>query len=131
MSRSGAKWWLWAVLLIALPVPYYIGDTELAPPLRLIFLTGLYAGIALEEGLAGATAIFAQVAAGTVAVYLALLLGAAAVLSRLIWRLKADVARRACVLVLGGLLLGASLFEIYDTPLSSSRMRSSIRHVLR
>ena len=131
MSRSRAKWWLWIFLLVALPVPYYMGDTELAPTLRLIFLTSLYVGIALEEGLTGTTAIFTQVAAGTAAVYMALLLGVAAVLSRLIWRLESTVARRACVLGLAGLLLGASLFEIYDTPLSSSRMRSSIQHVLR
>ena len=65
IEGSGAKWWLWLVLLLALPVPYYVGDTELAPTARLAFLTSIYVGIALEEGLVGTTAMFTQLGAGT------------------------------------------------------------------
>jgi hypothetical protein len=130
MSRRKAVILLWVVLFAALPVPFYMGASGLEPPLGVAFLAVLAGGIWLAEGGAGTTALFAGLAIVQALVY-ALLTG---LLARWLARLLfAWAPRRAPwgVAVLCAGLLAAALFPIYDTPLSSSRPRSSVLQLFR
>jgi hypothetical protein len=130
VSRRASQWLLWAVLACTVPLPYYAGDTELAPPVRAAFLSSLYLGILLTEGAVGTTVMIARSAGLTALAYLVGLFVVAALLARLLGGLRPG-ARTAVVGALVAALLGASLLEIYSTPLSSSRLRSNLLHVFR
>lgn len=125
MSRGTAVVLLWAVLFVALPVPFYMGASGMEPPLGVAFLAGLAGGIWWTEGGAGTTALFAGLALGQALGYALLtgLLAAASVRLAFAW-----APRRAPwgVALLCAALLVAALFPIYDTPLSSRRERSSV-----
>ena len=130
MSRRAAVCLLWAVFFAALPVPFYMGASGLEPPLGVVFLAGLAGGIWWSEGSGGTTALFAGLALAQALLYTAAAgLGAACVV-RALWSLA---PRRATwvVALLCGALATAALFPIYDTPLSSSRPRSSLLGLFR
>ncbi len=131
VSRSASKWLLWAALLLSLPLPFYMGAQGLVPPVRALFLAGIATGMLLTEGAHGTSGIFAGLGLAQGLAALLLSLGLAALLARLAWRLAPARARTPVVLALACAMLGAALLPIYDTPLSSSRARSSLLQAFR
>jgi hypothetical protein len=130
MSRRSAVCLLWAVFFAVLPVPFYMGASGLEPPLGVTFLAVLAGGIWLAEGSGGTTGLFAGLAVAQALLY-TLAAGLFAVCAaRALWRLSPRRAPWAAALIAGA-LLGASLFPIYDTPLSSSRPRSNLLGLFR
>ena len=125
MSRKSTRRLLWLVALATLPVPYYLGEAELAPVLRLAFLTGLLTSVAVVEGGFATVSIAAMGIAQTL-LYALLLSLAARLLARAVTLLPSALLRRAAVACLAIGLCAASLLPIYETPLSSSRLRSSL-----
>jgi hypothetical protein len=130
MSRRSAVVLVWAVLFAALPVPFYMGASGFEPPLGIAFLAGLAGGIWCSEGGAGTTSLFAGLAIAQALAYLLLTGLVAQGVARLLF---AWAPRRAHwgVAVLCAGLVGAALFPIYDTPLSSSRARSNVLQLFR
>jgi hypothetical protein len=131
MSRSAARWLLWLVLLITLPVPFFMGAQGLVPPIRVLFLAGIAAGMLLTEGAQGTAGMFAGLGVAQALIVVLLTLGLAALLARLIHRWLPQRLRTPVVILIAVSLLGVSLMPIYDTPLSSSRMRSSVLQAFR
>lgn len=125
MSTKNARRLLFATALLTLPVPFYLGEPELAPVLRLAFLTGLVAAVVAAEG-GMVTAALAGIGLVQALVWAGLLFAAAALAARALARIESGGARTAVVVALAAALLGASLGERYDTPLSSTRARSSL-----
>ncbi len=130
MSPRAQKWLLWTVFLGTIPVVFYLGEVERAPALRLAFFAALASWVALAEGVGtGVGAAFFVLGPVQALAYAGLLYALAAAIVRLLARLASAGLRTACVGGLAAICLGASLFEIYQTPLSSSRPRSSVMQI--
>lgn len=128
MTRRTARWLLWSVALVTLPVPFYLGDPELAPLLRLAFLTGLMGAVLAAEG-GGTLTLLVGVGVFQLLLFAGLLWLAAALLAWGIQRLRAPAARSAVVVAIAIALFAVSLAEIYQTPLSSTRPRSNLTQI--
>jgi hypothetical protein len=128
VSTAAARRWLWLAALATMPVPFYIGDTEWAPVLRLAFLTALFAAVMLAEG--GRTVIlFGTLGVVQTAVYTGLFYLAARLAARGVERIDSPPLRVAAVGTAVFLLVASSLLPIYRTPLSSTRLQSDLWHL--
>jgi hypothetical protein len=117
---------LFAAAALALPLPWYLGEVESAPWLRLAFFTSLLGSVLVVEGAHGTTGLFFGLGLAQTILYGAALRLAAALLARALAGLRAPAWRGAIVAALAIGMLGAGLLPIYRTPLSSSRARSSL-----
>ena len=128
VSPTAARRWLWLAAIATMPVPFYVGQAEWAPVLRLAFLSSLFAAVVIAEG--GSTpTLFCTVGLLQTAIYAALFYLAAAVAARATWRFAPPHLRWAVVASAVVLLVAASFLPIYETPLSSTRMRSDLWHL--
>lgn len=127
MSPTRARWLIFLVAFATLPLPYFLPEGESAPALRLLFLTGLMSAVYIAEGAGPLIAIWGM-AVLQLLLWTALLFLGAALAARLLSTVPSWL--RATVAVsLALILLTLSLSEIYQTPLSSTRLRSSILHI--
>ena len=117
--------WLWIAALITMPVPFYLGEVEWAPVLRLAFVTGLFAAVWLAETEAKLGSLMAMGLVQT-ALYALLFRLAAGLAARAFGRIGSPPLRIAAVGSVVFLLFASALLPIYETPLSSARMRSSL-----
>ena len=120
-----ARRWLWIAALLTMPVPFYIGEIEWAPVLRLAFLTSLFGAVWLAEGGAKLGSLMAMGVLQTF-VYAALFRLAAGLVARGAERIASPPLRVAAVGTLIFLLVTSALLPIYETPLSSAHFRSSL-----
>lgn len=128
MSGRTARRLLFAAALITLPVPFYLGATELSPVVRLAFLSSLLSAVALAEG--GTTlALLAALGVVQTLLYALLLWAFATLLAWLLGVLRPAALRGVLVTSLAIALLAMSLLPIYQTPLSSTRPRSNLVHL--
>jgi len=128
VSRTAARRWLWLAALVTMPVPFYIGEVEWAPVMRLAFLTSLFGLVLAAEG--GRTVVlFSTLGALQTALYAGLFFLVAAFASRAIERISQPVLRSAAVGSAVLLLFVSSLLPIYQTPLSSARLHSDLWHL--
>lgn len=125
MSTRNVRRLLYATALLTLPVPFYLGEPELAPVVRLAFLSGLITSVLVAEG-GGVNAMLAGIGIVQVLVWAGLLFAAAALLARGLARIPTAGVRTGVAAALAIALFGASLTDLYDTPLSSSRARSNL-----
>jgi len=125
VSPATARRWLWLAALVTMPIPFYLGEVEWAPVLRLAFLTSLFTAVLLAEGGDRMTqlTLLGWVQA---AVYAGLFFLVAHVAARLVSRIAAAPLRVAAVGTVVFLLVASSLLPIYETPLSSTRLRSHL-----
>lgn len=125
MPQRTARRWLWIAALLTMPIPFYLGEVEWAPVLRLAFLTGLLGLVAVAEG-GASTVLLAALGLLQTAVYAGLFLGAASLAARALARIGSEPLRVAAVGTVIFLLAVSAVLPIYETPLSSTRMRSNI-----
>jgi hypothetical protein len=125
VPHATARRWLWIAALLTMPVPFYLGQLEWAPVLRLGFLTLLFGAVALAEG--GGTVI-ALCVLGLVqaAVYASLFRMVADLGARGLLRFAPEPLRAAAVGSAVFLLVMTAQLPIYETPLSSTRLRSNL-----
>jgi hypothetical protein len=117
---------LFVAALIALPLPWYLGEIERAPWLRLAFFTGIFGSVFVTEGATGTTRLFFGLGVAQVILYAAALRLAAALVARALAGVSSAAWRTAVVAGLAIAMLGAGFLPIYDTPLSSRRPHSSL-----
>ena len=111
-----------------MPVPFYLGEIELAPVLRLAFLTSLLSLVLAAEG--GRTLQWiAGMGIAQTALYTALFYIAAGLAARGIERLREPPLRVAAVGTVVFLLVVSGTLPIYQTPLSSTRLHSDLWHL--
>ena len=125
MSTKNARRLLFATTLLTLPVPFYLGEPELAPVVRLAFLSTLVASVFAAEG-GTVAATLAGIGYVQVFAWAGVLFAAAALIAKGLARVGAAGLRTAIVAAIAIALLGASLTQRYDTPLSSTRARSNL-----
>ena len=125
-SRRAAAWVLFAAAALALPLPYYLGEIESAPWLRLAFFTGIFGRVFVAEGGRGMTGLFFGLGVAQLLVYALLLRLGAGLLARSLFRVSAPGLRTALVVAVALALVGAGFSPLYDTPLSSSRGHSNL-----
>lgn len=125
MPPRTARRWLWIVALLTMPVPFYLGEVEWAPVLRLAFLTGLLGLVVAAEG-GATTVLLATLGLLQTAVYAGFFLLAASLAARALTRIASEPLRVAAVGTVIFLLVVSAILPIYETPLSSTRMRSNI-----
>jgi len=128
LSPGNTRRLLFATALLAAPVPFFLGEPELAPVLRLAFLSTLVARVFVAEG-GSTTGTLLGIGLVQLFVWTGLLFLATGLVARVLDRLSTDRARVATIAALVVGLLGASLGDLYDTPLSSTRARSSLLHL--
>ncbi len=118
MSRRALRWWLFLVAFATVPVPFYLGATGQAPPLRIAFVSSLLGIIGASEG-GSTTQLFFSLGFAQILVWSALFFLVAGWIARALESRLGPAARGLlCAGVCAGLVF-ASFFEIYDTPLSS------------
>ena len=110
-----------------MPVPFYIGQVEWAPVLRLAFLTSLFGLVALAEG--GRSVVLFSSLGVLRTIYTGLFFLAAGLVARAIARISEPPLRVVAVGTAVFLLFASSLLPIYQTPMSSTRMRSDLWHL--
>jgi hypothetical protein len=128
VSRTAARRWIWLAALVTMPVPFYIGQVEWAPVLRLAFLTSLFGLVLVAEG-GPSVLLFSALGLLQTAIYTGLFFLAAGLAARALSRIKGPPLRIAAVGTAVFLLLASSQLPIYQTPLSSTRMRSDLWHL--
>jgi hypothetical protein len=126
LSRRATGRLLFAVAVIALPLPWYLGEVERAPLVRLAFFTGIFGRVMLAEGATGTTRLFFGLGVAQLVLYATAVRLLAALVARALAGLRSPALRTLAVAGLAMALLGAGLLPIYDTPLSSHRARSSL-----
>jgi hypothetical protein len=115
-------------MLATMPVPFYLGEIEWAPVLRLGFLTSLLSLVLAAEG--GRTLVWiAGMGIAQTALYTGLFFLAAALAARAVERFGEPRLRVAAVGTAVFLLVASSLLPIYQTPLSSTRLHSDLWHL--
>jgi hypothetical protein len=117
---------LFAAAALALPLPYYLGEIERAPLLRLAFFTGIFGRVFVAEGGRGMTGLFFGLGLAQLLLYALLLRLGAGLLARSLFRVGAPRLRTALFAAVALALVGAGFSPLYDTPLSSSRGRSNL-----
>ena len=125
MPPRTARRWLWIAALLTMPVPFYLGAVERAPVLRLLFLSGLLGLVVAAEG-GTTTGMLVVLGLLQAAVYAGLFLLAASLVARALARIASEPLRVAAVGTVIFLLAVSAVLPIYETPLSSTRMRSNI-----
>jgi hypothetical protein len=125
MSEKAIRRLLWVVALVTVPVPFYLGQAELAPTLRLAFFTALLGSVVAAEG-GGLLAALAGVGMLQTAIWATVLWFATRLPLVAVRRAPTPALRSAAAAAVVVALAVASLFPIYDTGLSSTRDRSSI-----
>jgi hypothetical protein len=128
VSRIAARRWLWLAALATMPVPFYLGEIEWAPVMRLAFLTSLMSLVMVAEG-GSALIRICTLGIMQTALYTGLFMLAAGLAARGVMRLREPPFRVAAVGTAVFLLFASSLLPIYDTPLSSTRLRSDLWHL--
>src|SRR5262245_28561148 len=111
-----------------MPVPFYLGEVEWAPVMRLAFMTSLLSLVAVAEGghavIRTCTLGILQTAAYTGLIFLAAGLAASGIA-----RIREAPLRVAAVGTAVFLLLASSMLPIYETPLSGTRLHSDLWHL--
>lgn len=107
-----------------MPVPFFLVQVEWAPVLRLAFLTSLFTAVMLAEG--GSTVILmAGLGIVQTLLYAGLFFLTAGFAARGLERIASPPMRVAAIGTFAFLLIVSAQLPIYDTPLSSLRMRSN------
>lgn len=128
MSRAATRRLLFAVFLLTVPVPYMLGAVEVAPWLRLAFLTSLLGSVFAVEG-GPWMATLAGLGVVQTLLYAALIYFGAVIAAALLSRIAALTVRRVATAIVIVGLLGYSFTDPYETAISSTRARSSLKHL--
>jgi hypothetical protein len=116
-------------MLVTLPLPYFMVEVGWVPALRLLVLAGLCSAVALTEPGSDTASIAGLLAVQALAA-VAVTYGMARWMeSRL--RRRSRSIRMAMIAAIVGVLLVASMFRIYRTPLSGERLRTNLFEILR
>ncbi len=127
MSPRAVRWLIFLAAFATLPLPYFLPEGELAPAMRLVFLTGLMSVVYATEGSGPLAAIWGMAIVQSL-LWTALLYLAASLIARVLGAF-ASGPRSILALSLVAALFALSLSEIYQTPLSSTRPRSNLLHL--
>ncbi len=111
-----------------MPVPFYLGEVEWAPVLRLAFLSSLLSLVVVAEG-GRSAGMIAAIGMMQIAIYTTLFFLAAGLAARLVERIAEPPLRVAAVGTAVFLLVVSGLLPIYETPLSSTRLHSDLWHL--
>lgn len=129
MSIRAARWTLWLGLMVMLPLPFFLAETGLVPPARMLMLGLISFAVLVVEGSAGVvrmtTALLIVQAAG----YGGLLWIIATVAARMQRRLSPATIRR---ITLAAVVVGAvctASFAIYRDPFRSQLLYTTLLHV--
>ncbi len=131
MSVRATKWVLWVLLYCIAPVPYTLGANETAPPLRLFLISTLTGLLQVTEGAGGwVWRTFILLGVGQCLLYALGLYFVAAFICRATTRLE-DSSRRSLTLAIVAVSLAvACIVPIYETPLSSRSLYSTLLQIL-
>jgi hypothetical protein len=127
VSPNAVRWLIFLAAFATLPLPYFLPEGELAPAMRLVFLTGLMSVVYATEGSGPLAAIWGMAIVQSL-LWTALLYWAASLIARALGALSSG-PRSLLALSLVAALFALSLSEIYQTPLSSTRLRSDLLHL--
>jgi hypothetical protein len=129
MSVRAARWILWGVFVLVIPLPFFLVETGVAPAARILMLAGAFVAVVAVEGPQGVAGSLAALLLLQAGVYTTVLWWLAHRVSRMLgpaspWRVAAATAALVAVS-----LLVASSFEIYHTPFRAKSLRANLLQV--
>ena len=132
MSPRATKWTLWLLLCCTAPVPYMLGGIEIAPIIRLAFFASLTIVAHIFEGSGGSNwSAFIALGAVQTLLYFLGFYAIAALVSRFLLARFSSTIRAGVVAAIGATtLITFSVFPLYETPISSTSMYSTLLEVL-
>ena len=116
MTVRTARWLLFGVFVLTVPVPLLGPFAAFAPTVRYVMLAAATGAVAATEGAAGPVPGILALFVVHAAVYLALAWLAAWVAARLSARLSPAARRISVVALCAALLLGSLALDVYLTP---------------
>jgi hypothetical protein len=125
VSHATARRWLWIAALATMPVPFFLVQVEWAPVLRLVFLSGLFSAVMLAEG-GGTVMLMAALGIVQTLAYAGLFYLGAGLAAHALLRIGSPPMRVAALGTVIFLLVASAQLPIYETPLSSARLRSNL-----
>ncbi len=132
MSLRATRFTLWVLMFCTAPVPYMLGVVETAPPIRLLLFTALTVAVRFSEGSGGYVwTIFILLGVVQIALYAVGLYYCASLVSRTVARatpLRRGAAVAAIAIVV---VVIAVSYPIYETPMSSQSIHSTLLQVFR
>jgi hypothetical protein len=129
MSVGVARWVLWVVFVLVVPLPFYLVQTGTVPAARIGMLAGVHVALVAAEGAQGTAGILAAILVAQAVVYGALLWWAAHRISRLLaraWPRRIGAATAALVVAC---VLVAVSFDVYRTPFRARSLRANLLQV--
>ena len=122
MGRKRAIRWLWLVLALTLPLPYWALEWGFAPPVRMLFLGGLVFGFVLS-GPSTLSLLFS----GLYLVQGLLWLGAARLLAGFACRSLGEAGEVAPgrLVAAVAVLVALALLPVYQLPMSSAEYQTN------
>jgi hypothetical protein len=120
MSIRAARWLLFGVFVLTVPVPLIVGFDAFVPPIRYLILFAAASAIAIAEGAEGPVPSIMALLGGYALVTFLFAGLVAWVLGRLSKPLSPELRRGFVFGLCGALLLVSILFEIYRTPFAHS-----------
>ena len=116
MSARTARWLLFLVFALTVPLPLLGPLSAFAPAARYLVLASVTAAVALVEGASGPVPLIFLLFALHALIYLALEWALAWLVARGLDTLPRGSQRTLVLLICGGLLIGSISFNLYRTP---------------
>ena len=126
MSVGSARFWLWIVLLLALPVPIWMLGPGRVPVLHILELGCVAIAFGAAESFRGVVGATAAIFAGQALVYAAILYALVALLVRPAGRFRTRLVTFAALL-----LVAACFARVYHSPYHARAARVTLLEVYR
>jgi hypothetical protein len=129
MTIRTARWTLWLGMMVMLPVPFFLAETGLVPPARILMLGVISLAVWVVEGAAGVVRITTALLLMQTAGYGGLLWIIATVAARMVRRLSPPTLRRITVATLAVGVLCTASFKVYRDPFRAHALYASLLQV--
>lgn len=129
MSHRTARLLLFALFALVVPLPFFLVQTGAVPAARILMLAGIVVALIAAEGMHGMIGIAAGLLLLQLAVYAALLFGAAHWAARGLARAWPQHLALATAALAAVALLVASSCDLYRTPFRTHSLHASLLRV--
>lgn len=120
---------LWVAAALTLPVPFFLAQTGIVPPARVLMLAGITGAVIASGGGGGVVTLAAVLLLAQAALWLAACWAGAALLARLLDRAGGGLASLLTVLLVAAAVLVALRLPLYRDPFAAHALHATLRTV--
>lgn len=129
MTIRTARWALWLGLMLMVPLPFFLAETGLVPPARILMLGCIALAVWIVEGSAGVVRMTTVLLFVQAAGYGGLLWIIATVAARPLRRWPPAAVRRVTVAALLGAAVITAWWPVYRDPFRAHGLFTTLLHV--